>query len=102
MQEFIDFIEEVVDVKDQTDPNADNIIHAFYRDHNTLNKMNENFRLLEYKRKKYVEKQKNSRSPPKNRTALAGKRANGGIEVHQKNFLTTLYGGQGNNIEKQE
>ena len=31
MQEFIDFIEEYVEVKDQTDVNQDNIIHAFYR-----------------------------------------------------------------------
>ena len=55
MKEFSDFIEEVVDVDDQVDPDQNNIIHAFYREHNTLHKMNENFRLLEYKRKKYVE-----------------------------------------------
>ena len=54
MQEFIDFIEEVVDVDDQIDPEKDHVIHSFYRKHNTLQKMNENFRLLEYKRKKYI------------------------------------------------
>ena len=54
MQEFIEFIEEVVDVDDQIDVDKDNVVHTFYRDHNTLNKMNENFRLLEYKRKKYI------------------------------------------------
>ena len=54
MQEFIEFIEEVVDVDDQIDVEKDNVVHTFYRDHNTLNKMNENFRLLEYKRKKYI------------------------------------------------
>ena len=56
MKEFINFIEEYVEVKDQIDPEQDNIIHAFYREHNTLQKMSENFRLLEYKRKKYLEK----------------------------------------------
>ena len=60
MQEFIDFIEEVVAYEDQIDTDQDNVIHAFYKEHNTLNKMNENFRLLEYKRKKYIEKRKNS------------------------------------------
>ena len=58
MKEFSDFIEEIVDVDDQIDPEADNVIHAFYRNHNTLHRTNENFRLLEYKRKKYVEYQK--------------------------------------------
>ena len=60
MQEFIDFIEEVVAYEEQIDTDQDNVIHAFYKEHNTLNKMNENFRLLEYKRKKYIEKRKNS------------------------------------------
>mgnify|MGYP006975444287 CR=1 FL=1 len=54
MQEFIEFIEETVDVDDQIDTDQDHVIHAFYREHNTLQKMNENFRLLEDKRKKYI------------------------------------------------
>ena len=54
MKEFIEFIEEYIDVDEQIDPNQDNIIHTFYREHNTLQKMHENFRLLEYKRKKYI------------------------------------------------
>ena len=65
MQEFIEFVEEVVDVDDQIDTSKDDVIHAFYREHNTLNKMHENFRLLEYKRKQYIKKKK-SNSPPKN------------------------------------
>ena len=69
MKEFIEFIEEYISVEDQVDPDQDHIIHAFYREHNTLNKTNENFRLLEYKRKKYLEakKKKRSESPPKTR-----------------------------------
>jgi len=71
MQEFIEFIEEYVHVEEQVDVNNDNVIHTFYRKHNTLQKTNENFRLLEYKRKKYIEKKRNasnskSKSPPKN------------------------------------
>ena len=54
MKEFIEFIEESLDIDDQIDPEKDNVIHAFYREHNTLQKTNENFRLLEYKRKKYL------------------------------------------------
>ena len=54
MQEFVDFIEEVIDVEDQIDVDKDHVIHAFYRKHNSLQKINENFRLLEYKRKKYI------------------------------------------------
>ena len=54
----MEFIEESLDVDDQINPDSENVIHAFYREHNTLHKMNENFRLLEYKRKKYLEKQK--------------------------------------------
>ena len=56
MKEFIEFIEEYVNVEDQIDVDGDNVIHAFYREHNTLQKTHENFRLLEYKRKKYLEK----------------------------------------------
>lgn len=65
MKEFTDFIEEAVTVEDQVDVSQDHIIHAFYREHNSLNKMHENLRLLEYKRKVYAEKrkQKNSNSP---------------------------------------
>lgn len=82
----MDFIEESLDVNDQIDVDKDNVIHAFYRDHNTLHKMNENFRLLEYKRKKYIEKSKsNSKSPPKRR--LSAERST------QKNFLSSIYGG---------
>ena len=45
MQEFIDFIEDTLEVTDQVDVNKDHVIDSFYREHNTLNKMNENFRL---------------------------------------------------------
>ena len=45
MQEFVDFIEDTLEVTDQIDVNKDHVIDAFYREHNTLNKMNENFRL---------------------------------------------------------
>ena len=53
------------------------MIHAFYREHNTLQKMNENFRLLEYKRKKYIQKKQaqGSKSPP--RTKLLNRSADG-------------------------
>ena len=36
MQEFIDFIEEAVDIDDQIDLENDHVIHSFYREHNTL------------------------------------------------------------------
>jgi len=62
MKEFIDFIEESLDVDDQIDVENDNVIHSFYREHNTLQKMNENFRLLEYKRKKYIQNRKDKKS----------------------------------------
>ena len=95
MQEFIAFIEEVVDVDDQIDVEKDNVVHTFYREHNTLNKMNENFRLLEYKRKKYLESKKNSksRSPSRPITTL--------VPSTQKNFLTSIYG-SGDMAGKQE
>jgi len=88
MQEFIDFIEEYINLEDQIDPEQDNVIHAFYRKHNTLQKTNENFRLLEYKRKKYLEqrKQRNSESPEI--------RAVGSANItppRQRNFLTALH-----------
>lgn len=66
MQEFVDFIEDTLEVTDQVDVNKDHVIDAFYREHNTLNKMNENFRLLEYKRKVYLKRKRekgNSQSP---------------------------------------
>ena len=90
MQEFIDFIEEVVDVDDQTDPEKENIIHAFYRNHNTLQKTNENFRLLEYKRKQYIAaKKSNSKSPPKTARACVNDES---LSPPQKEFITSLYG----------
>lgn len=56
--------------------------------------MNENFRLLEFKRKKYIEKRKNSqsKSPKKD---LSIERNN--VAATQRNFLTSLYevGGTG-------
>jgi len=58
MKEFTDFVEGSLDVEEQVNPDSNNIIHAFYKKHNTLHKTNENFRLLEYKRKKYLEKRK--------------------------------------------
>ena len=36
MQEFVDFIEEAVDIDDQIDLENDHVIHSFYREHNTL------------------------------------------------------------------
>ena len=48
MREFIDFIEDSLEVTDQIDVNQPNVIDAFYKEHNTLNKMNENFRLRKY------------------------------------------------------
>lgn len=88
MQEFINFIEDSIDVEEQVDPEKDNVIHTFYRDHNTLHKMNENFRLLEYKRKKYLEKKRSqSRSPRKEKDSSdISAPAN-------KNFLSSIYGG---------
>ena len=55
--------------------------------------MNENFRLLEYKRKKYIEKkrersQSQSKSPPKGKDVMTDP---------QRNFLTSLYGGPASN-----
>lgn len=112
MKEFTDFIEEVVEVEDQTDPDNNNIIHAFYRNHNTLNKMNENFRLLEYKRKQYIKQQKErkSQSPPKIihnthnsassvllddpsyvNTPVKAKEMKKLSPPTQKNFMTSLY-----------
>ena len=78
-------------------PEQDNVIHAFYRKHNTLQKTNENFRLLEFKRKKYIEKKKNS--PPRQRKAnspsptlsVEQHEANNGTPLPQRNFLTSLY-----------
>ena len=73
MQEFIDFIEEAVDVEDQIDPEQDHVIHSFYRQHNTLQKMHENFRLLEYKRKKYILQKKDERSRSRSNSKSPGR-----------------------------
>lgn len=56
MKEFIDFIEDKLEVEDQVDVTKENVIDTFYKKNNTVNKMNENFRLLEFKRKKYLER----------------------------------------------
>lgn len=56
MREFIDFIEDKLEVEDQVDVTKENVIDTFYKKNNTVNKMNENFRLLEFKRKKYLER----------------------------------------------
>ena len=83
------------------------MIHAFYREHNTLQKMKENFRLLEYKRKKYIQNKQtsgskspprapNSASPPRNNTIVQP-----GLTPPQKNFLTSIYGSF-DNISKYE
>ena len=95
MQEFIEFIEEVVDVEDQIDVSKDHVIHTFYREHNTLQKMNENFRLLEYKRKKYLQAKKNSNSPPKSGITST-------LTNPQKNFLTSIYGSMDNSAKKEQ
>ena len=78
MQEFIEFIEETVDVDDQIDTDKDHVIHAFYREHNTLQKMHENFRLLEYKRKKYIQKKQASNSKSPKRAQLLNQSADAG------------------------
>ena len=63
MKEFIDFIEDKLEVEDQVDVTKENVIDTFYKKNNTMNKMNENFRLLEFKRKMYIErKQRQNRS----------------------------------------
>lgn len=93
MQEFIDFIEEYLNVEDQIDPEQDNVIHAFYRKHNTLQKTNENFRLLEYKRKKYLEKKKqqgnHSNSP--SITKSARDNDNSPVQKQRNKLKTQLY-----------
>ena len=48
-KEFIKFIENDFDIEDQVDPNSGDVISAFYKNHNTLNKMNDNFRLCKLK-----------------------------------------------------
>lgn len=71
MRDFIAFIEETVTLEDQVDVEKDHIIHAFYREHNSLNKMHDNLRLMEYKRKVYAEKKKQkSNSPERERARL--------------------------------
>ena len=48
-KEFIKFIENDFDIEDQVDPHSGDVISAFYKNHNTLNKMNDNFRLCKLK-----------------------------------------------------
>ena len=95
MKEFIDFVEDYIEVEDQIDPEQDNVIHAFYRKHNTLQKTNENFRLLEYKRKKYIEKKKNSPARQKKAQSptlsVEQHETNNATPPPQRNFLTSLY-----------
>ena len=61
-KEFRKFIEEDLDIEDQLNVDDDNVINAFYKNHNTVNKMYDNFRLFEYKRQKYVQKKKENKS----------------------------------------
>ena len=49
--------------------------------------MNENFRLLEYKRKQYIKKQK-SNSPQRAASQLNDQ----ALPSPQRNFLTSIYG----------
>ena len=57
--------------------------------------MNENFRLLEYKRKKYFQAKKNSNSPPKSGITST-------LTNPQKNFLTSIYGSMDNSAKKEQ
>jgi len=60
IKEFRKFIEEDLDIEDQLNVDDDNVIGAFYKNHNTVNKMYDNFRLFEYKRLKYVQRKKDN------------------------------------------
>ena len=45
---FIKFIEGDIDIETQVDVEGDNVLHSFYKNHNTVNKMYDNFRLCKY------------------------------------------------------
>ena len=45
---FIKFIENDLNIEEQLDPRNENVINAFYKNHNTVNKMYDNFRLCKY------------------------------------------------------
>ena len=42
---FINFIENDLQIEEQIDPDDKNVINTFYKNHNTVNKMYDNFRL---------------------------------------------------------
>ena len=48
MQEFIDFIENDLEIENQVNIESDTILTTFYKNHNTVNKMYDNFRLCKY------------------------------------------------------
>jgi len=76
------------------DPNSGDVISAFYKHHNTLNKMNDNFRLFEYKRKQYMQKKDKSASPKRHNIINASDIGNDYSHPSSpnKNFLTKLPG----------
>ena len=45
---FINFIENDLQIEEQIDPDDKNVINTFYKNHNTVNKMYDNFRLCKY------------------------------------------------------
>ena len=42
---FIKFIENDLNIEEQVDPRGENVLNTFYKNHNTVNKMYDNFRL---------------------------------------------------------
>ena len=45
---FIKFIENDLNIEEQLDPRNKNVLSTFYKNHNTVNKMYDNFRLCKY------------------------------------------------------
>ena len=45
MQEFINFIENDLEIENQVNIESDTVLATFYKNHNTVNKMYDNFRL---------------------------------------------------------
>ena len=47
-KDFINFIENDLQIEEQIDPSDKNVINTFYKNHNTVNKMYDNFRLCKF------------------------------------------------------
>ena len=45
---FIKFIENDLNIEEQLDPRNKNVLSTFYKNHNTVNKMYDNFRLCKF------------------------------------------------------